>query len=342
MKIPQSGLRTDSPAWPLLQALVSYWGITSGAGNAFGTTLVCADLANFPSYVGLSVKILDGAAEGQVQPIAAYAAGTITVATPFTDAAGAVQQILGSSRFCIGSFPGGGGGGSLTPSIGLWMFGECDPAMAASTTVIVCPNLAGFPDDIFNDEFWMQVIHNDDAPGTPPEREWMRITDYVGATGTFTTDAFSVNVEADDLVAIVHESIMSIEVMGYGTLDTSSTTVPADSTRAAAYAWENDDYYKGCSLVPTSGNCRLQPRPIRTYASAAGVGRNRLTARLVCRTDPSKPRDTIISYIRVALSLGYLLRVSSINPRYGSSLLGACLPFETKLSAPMALFIASG
>ena len=271
MKIPQGGLRIDSPSFPLLQAGISYWGVTSGNGNALGTTVVCADLANHPSFVGLPVKIMSGGAAGQVRLITIEAAGTVTVDSAFTDSAGAVEQIVAGTSFVILSALSGGGGSPPTPSVGLWMFGVCDPGMAGSTTTIVCPNLAGFPNDIFNEEFWMQVIHNNDAPGTAPEREWRRITDYVGATGTFTTDAFSANVEADDLVAIAHESIVGIEIIGYGTLDTSSVTVPADSTRAAAYAWENNDYFKGCMLIPTEGDCRFQPRPIRSYVSATGV-----------------------------------------------------------------------
>jgi len=272
MRIPQSGLRIDSAAWPLLRSQVSYWGITSGPGNALGTTFVCADLDNWPTYVPLSVKMLTGPSAGQVRAMQVHAAGgIITVANPFTNAAGAVQQLVAGTLFCILSAGGGGGAGPLAPSIGLWMFGEVSPAAPGSVTIHPIPNLAGFPDDIFNNEFWMQVIHNFDAAGTAPEREWRRITDYVGATGTFTTDAFSANVEANDLVAIVHESIMGIEIIGFGTLDTDSTTVPADSTRAAAYAWENNDYFKGCILMPTEGDCRFQPRPIATFTVAGGI-----------------------------------------------------------------------
>jgi hypothetical protein len=60
-------------------------------------------------------------------------------------------------------------------------------------------------------------------------------------------------------------------VLAFGTLDISSTTVPADSTRNGLYAWENNDYFKGCLLMPISGNCRFQPRPIRAYVAATGV-----------------------------------------------------------------------
>ena len=143
--------------------------------------------------------------------------------------------------------------------------------MVASTTQLQLTNLAGFDADIFNNEFWVQVLHSFDAPGTAPEREIRRVTNYVTATGMFTTDAFSANLGPNDTVAVFHEAIMAIEIMGFGTLDTDSTTVPADSTRAGLYAWENNDFFKGCLLIPTEGACRLQPRPVRSYVAATGV-----------------------------------------------------------------------
>jgi len=269
MRIPGSGLRVDSPSFPLLQAHISYWGATSLNGNALGTTLVCADLDNWPTYLGLAIKVLDGPAAGQVRTAQTHAAGgIITVTAAFTNAAGAVQMITAGVRFCVLSIAGGGGAGPAPPppTVSLWMFGVCDPGMAASMVTLVMPNLAGFPDDIFNNEFWVQVIHNDNAPGVAPEREIRQITDYVGATGTFTVDAFTANVEANDLTCVFHESIMGIEILGYGTLDASSATVPADSTRA-----ENDDYFNGCLLMTTEGAVRFQPRRIVDYTGVGGI-----------------------------------------------------------------------
>jgi len=162
----------------------------------------------------------------------------------------------------------------IGPGVGLWMFGHCDAAMVPSTTNIVTDNLgAHLPNDIFNNEFYMQVIHNFNAPGAAPEREVRRITDFVAGAAFqgFVVDAFSANVEPNDLVCIVHESVLSIEILGFGTLTTSSTTVPADAGRAALYAWENNDYFKGCLLLPTEGVCRFQPRPIAGYVAATGV-----------------------------------------------------------------------
>lgn len=36
MRVPSSGLKIDNPAWPLLQALVSYWGVTDNDGASRG------------------------------------------------------------------------------------------------------------------------------------------------------------------------------------------------------------------------------------------------------------------------------------------------------------------
>ena len=317
MRLPSGGLHLDNPSWPLLQAHVTYWGLTSAAGNVLGTTLVCADLVNEPGYVGLAVKILDGGAAGQVRPIAAYAAGIITVASAFTSSTGAVQQIAASTRFVILSISGGGAAPApvVAPSIGLWMFGVCDPGMAASTTVLLLTNLAGFPNDIFNTEFWVQVIHNASAPGTAPEREIRRVTDYVGATGAFTCDAFTVNVEANDLVCVFHESILPTEILGFGTLTTSSATVPADAARAAAYAWETNDYFNGCLLMTTEGAVRFQPRRIVDYVTATGV----------FTIDPNNPFTAatgLVDYIIIGGQADFVPAADGVNNRTPSDVVG--------------------
>lgn len=103
MRIPQSGLRIDSPSWPLLQAGITYWGITDANGSLLGTTIVCGDLANEPSYIGLSVKVLGGNAAGQVRRVIQHVAGTgtLTVNDPFTDNAGAVVQVVATTLFVV-------------------------------------------------------------------------------------------------------------------------------------------------------------------------------------------------------------------------------------------------
>jgi len=79
-----TGLKIDDAAWPLLQAFVSYWGITDADGAAGGGTLVCSDLVNQPDFDGNQVVIISGAYAGQARDInGATDGGTVTVATVF-------------------------------------------------------------------------------------------------------------------------------------------------------------------------------------------------------------------------------------------------------------------
>lgn len=101
MKVDKSGFYLDSASIKLLDCFVSYEGVTDAAGNAGGTTLVCADLANHSQYPGGLCIVLDGGAAGQARRIVTDVAGTITVASAFTDAAGAAQQIAAGVRFKV-------------------------------------------------------------------------------------------------------------------------------------------------------------------------------------------------------------------------------------------------
>lgn len=89
--------------------------------------------------------------------------------------------------------------------------GVCNSGMAASTTTIVCDDLKDFDDDYFNDGWLMYIAHNDDAPGTAPEGEARDISDYVSTTGTFTTAAFSANVEESDVVIVARVTTFIID-----------------------------------------------------------------------------------------------------------------------------------
>ena len=74
-----SGLRIDNPAWVLLQALVSYWGVTDANGGAGGTTLLCGDLVNQPDFDGNHVVVISGPYGGQARDISGTTlAGTVT------------------------------------------------------------------------------------------------------------------------------------------------------------------------------------------------------------------------------------------------------------------------
>lgn len=85
----------------LSEGMLTYVGLTTANGNVFGLTLVCGALAALPDYSGQLVKILSGGAIGQTRVIDTDVAGTLTVGAPFTDAAGAIQQILTGTAFCI-------------------------------------------------------------------------------------------------------------------------------------------------------------------------------------------------------------------------------------------------
>jgi len=93
---------------------------------------------------------------------------------------------------------------------GLAIPGTCNSGMSASTTTIVAGELAGYGDDYFNTHYYIQVIKNANSVGNAPESEIRAITDYVSASGTFTCDAFSANVEEEDELYILHSSIMLI------------------------------------------------------------------------------------------------------------------------------------
>lgn len=107
--------------------------------------------------------------------------------------------------------------------------GTCDSGMGASTTTIVCADLAGYGNDYFNDEWDIQIVKNANSIGAAPSGEIRNITDYVSASGTFTTVAFTVNVEENDKVILLHRSISKKNFQEY-TSGSDNWTVPNDVT----------------------------------------------------------------------------------------------------------------
>jgi hypothetical protein len=319
MRVSTSGLRQDSPAKPLLLALISYQGITDAAGAATGLTIVDGGLVNESSYDGQLLKIRSGPAAGQVKPIYVQAGNTLTFATPWTNAAGAVQQIAAGTLFDILSISGGGGGPGPAPKEGLSYYGVVDAIPGANQFTI--GSLAGLGAGKFDgatNPYWVFVLRDAGGAGAAPQGEQLQITAYATATGTFTTGAFTAAVAVGDEILILHpdvanvlvilaglavpaidsvvnllmrdvvgnkadtpdytagvltsslvrlvKGILGVTVIAEGTLDTSSPTVPADSTRA-----EGNDFFKGCILMPVAGAIAFQPRPIRQFAAGTGV-----------------------------------------------------------------------
>ncbi len=113
MRIP-TGFHNDDPAWPVVWAKISYVSITTADGDATGVSLIDRLIpAAEPDYKGHSVKILTGAAAGQVRRIADHTdgqgldpvVGQMFVDRPFgSDVPGAIGttiQILAGTRYVI-------------------------------------------------------------------------------------------------------------------------------------------------------------------------------------------------------------------------------------------------
>jgi len=98
--------------------------------------------------------------------------------------------------------------------------GRCDSGMTGSTTSIVSGDFANqaYGNDFFNTQFYLQVLKDADGAGTAPEGEVRQITDFDASTGTFTTAAFSANVEEHDEIMPIHESIALLSLHADATL----------------------------------------------------------------------------------------------------------------------------
>lgn len=205
----------------------------------------------------------------------------------------------------------------IGPSVGLWMFGIVDATQIASTITVITNNLQNIPNEVLEGQFWMQVIYNTSAPTTAPEGEIRHITNFVqgGALQTFTVDAFTANVEAGDLVIIFHESLLSQEILGTGTLTLSSATVPEDNLRL-----EVDNYFNGCLFMATEGACRFQPRRIVDWAvGGGGPGTGVFTL------DPNNPLTGLpglVDYVIIGDQTEFVPAVDGLNNRTPSDVIG--------------------
>ncbi len=132
---------------------------------------------------------------------------------------------------------------------GLAIPGTANSGMSASTTTIVAAELAGFGDDFFNTHYSMQIIKDADGAGSAPEGEIRQVTDYASDSGTFTTDAFSANVEEADEFLLLHNSVVSLlsqeTIMGYFSLSDRDDFDVADAD-ADTQRW-NPEYISGAA-----------------------------------------------------------------------------------------------
>jgi len=261
----------DDPAFALLQAHVSYFGATTAAGNAGGTTLVCGGLALEPSYDGLTVKILTGGAAGQVRTIQVHNGNTLFVGVGFTNYLGAAQQIAAGTGFVILSSESGGGGPGPAPAESLTYYGVVDAVPGANQFTI--SGLAGLGAGKFagaTNPYQAFVLRDAGGASAAPQGQIEPITAYVTATGVFTTAPFTAAVGVGDEILIMNPALAGAllggGVVAFGTFDTSSATVPADSTRGEA-----NQYFRGHLLVPLSGAQAQRATRIVDYTGAGGI-----------------------------------------------------------------------
>lgn len=119
---------------------------------------------------------------------------------------------------------------------GLAIPGTCNSGMTASTVTLVAGELAGYGNDYFNTHWYIQIIKNANSVGNAPESEIRAITDYASASGTFTCDAFSTNVQEKDEFYVLHSSIMLILsklVTGAGLCQIVEKTITVNSDAGA-------------------------------------------------------------------------------------------------------------
>lgn len=80
-----------------------------------------------------------------------------------------------------------------------------------STTAVSILSLAGFGNDFFNTDWIMACLIDINGAGSSPEGEIRDITDYVSATGAFTTAAFDANIEAGDIMLVARRELFIID-----------------------------------------------------------------------------------------------------------------------------------
>ncbi len=191
---------------------ISFYGVTTGNGNAGGTTLVCAGLAGRPNQDGLQVKMLSGGAVGQVRTIQVHdiTTGVITVGAPFTNLAGVAQQIVTGTVFVVISILSGGGGPGPAPTEGLSYYGIVDAVPGGNQFTI--GGLVGLGAGKFagTNPYMAFVLRDAGGASGAPQGEQQAITVYNSATGTFTTNAFTFAVAVGDEILILHPDVAGV------------------------------------------------------------------------------------------------------------------------------------
>lgn len=117
-----------------------------------------------------------------------------------------------------------------------------------------------------------------------PNQQWVKVTQFEDANGDMssktsiylytesggTVDAQTAVADFDNWRYFIGsgaiDQLLSTSVLASGTFTTSSATVPADTGRT-----EENNYWNGAILMPTTGVVAFQPRLIVDFANAGGV-----------------------------------------------------------------------
>ena len=161
---------------------------------------------------------------------------------------------------------------------GTVFIGTVDTVESGSeTTTFYIEELARMEDDYFNNHYYLTIMK---AGGAAPEGETRLITDYVSASGGFVVNALSADIEADDIVLIVHESVLDasrnggLVLKGACNVGMTGSTTDLYSDQLAGYGNDffNTKYYAQVIKNTNSvGNApEREVRAISDYVSATG------------------------------------------------------------------------
>lgn len=246
----------------LVGSISPHHGYATNAGAADGSTVIDARLIGSNDFItGKSILIMNGPAILELSEATAFdpVTGQITIGPPFS------AQITAGVLYRVLNFVSGLWLSTLlgTNSGALAYLGYCPAGMVASTNNIFCSNLVGLGDNTFVRGYQMIVLRNANSPGNVPEMEMRDITNYGSALGQFATSAFSANVEENDTVLIIHNSLAA-QISAYGIADAGSgVALVRDAART-----EGDDWWNGQTVMMLSGAARGQKRPIADFIAA--------------------------------------------------------------------------
>ena len=288
------GTKDDKPAFvasltsPLERyakgAILSTGTVFRGTATGGGATSVeCGDTTGLSNLIGFGtdffknrywIQVLKNAnsagnaPEGEIRRVTAYVSATGVFTTDAFSAAVEVSDefVLLHEDFMF-----------IRQSRGIDYRGICDAGMAGSTTSLASLELAGFGNDYFNDKYFIEVVKNTSGVGTAPEHEIRRITDYVSATGVFTTEAFTANVEASDELLVLHETQVAARMRG-GLAFTATISALGAATVATSLEMSGfgDDYFNNNWFIQvqytTDGAApRGEIQRVTDYVSTTGV-----------------------------------------------------------------------